>query len=198
MTTVQIPPLTVAGLASDTGSVTLTVQLVTAGGRDVVAALATDGGPVQCFSQAVLRYPAESADPIEFDLTGNALVLAPDSATFYRFRFAGDLQQIVEWTVQVPDQEYPITLAGLIAGVEVPEVDILAGRLLTLAERAALSRANTPSDSNPIATIADVGSNVWYISDDEASVTMGVGTAALVGETDTPYPIVTIQIEYET
>lgn len=197
MTTVQIPPLTVAGLASDTGSVTLTVQLVTAGGRSVVAALASDGGPVQCWSRVLLRYPPDDIAPIELELTGNALVVAPDSETFYRFSFAGDRQQMAEWTVQVPDQEDPITLADLIAGVDVPEADILAGRLLTLVERAALSRANSPSDTNPIATIADVGSNVWYLSDDADSVTMAVGKAALVGETDIPYPIVTIQIEYE-
>lgn len=198
MTTVLIPHLTVSGLASDTGSVTLTVQLVTAGGRDVVAALATDGGPVTCYSQSMLRYPPPDDEPITLSLTGNSLVVAPDSQTYYRFRFAGDRQQVVEWTVQVPDQEDPIIFAGLIAGVEVPESDILAGRLLTLNERAALSRANSPSDTNPVATVADLGSNVWYISDDTDSVTMAVGKSALVGETDTPYPIVTIQIEYET
>ncbi|WP_295622495.1 hypothetical protein [uncultured Lamprocystis sp.] len=133
------------------------------------------------------------------DLTPTAAIATPDGrATAYLITVQAPGGRGAPYLVQVPESAAVLELVDLVGAAVIDPAGIGAGRLLTLAERAALSRANTPSDSNPIATIADVGSNVWYISDDEASVTMGVGTAALVGETDTPYPIVTIQIEYET
>ena len=161
MTPIRIPALTVSGLAGATGSVTLTVQLVSAAGRPLVGVLTSDGGPVTCYVVAVIASPPVSDDPpspLELLLTPQSMIVAPDAGgTYYRFTFTADRRQVAEWQVKVPDAEDGRTLADLIAGVQVDPVDILAGRLLTLRERAALSAAHNPSAANPIATRADVG-----------------------------------------
>jgi hypothetical protein len=168
MTPIRIPALTVSGLADATGSVTLTVQLVSAAGRPLVGVLTTDGGPVTCYVAAVIASPpvpdpeadppADPPAPLELLLTPQSLIVAPDAGgTYYRFTFTADRRQVAEWQVQVPDTGDGRTLADLIAGTQVDPVDILAGRLLTLPERAALAAAHAPSAANPIATLADVG-----------------------------------------
>lgn len=60
------------------------------------------------------------------------------------------------YRVQVPDSLAPVALRDLVGAATIPPADILAGRLLTVAERAALAACPTPPSAlNPILTRAD-------------------------------------------
>lgn len=98
--------------------------------------------------------------------------VAAEAVTYYRIEALIAASRTVEsWLVQVPDSPNPLLVTDLIAGNAVSPADILAGRVLTLAERAALNTANNPSGDNPFMTLADVaGASGHQIQDGAGTV----------------------------
>lgn len=92
-------------------------------------------------------------------LAQSRIATASGGETWYRVRMAPP-GALGTWDVQVPESAEVVELADLVGAAGIDPGDILAGRLLTTDERAALDAANSPDADNPIATMADVAGGV--------------------------------------
>lgn len=147
MTIVHIPPV-LDGAGSPLPA-TCTVRLVNA-----------ESVPVIGFVGETLatEYQTRSLTLTGLDLTLAAqsdIALPDGAATWYEVTISTQYRQ-ERYLVQVPDSPSPVPLHTLVGATAIAPADILAGRLLTLDERAALAAASIPSGTNPLATLADI------------------------------------------
>lgn len=147
MTTVHIPP--VLDGAGYPVAATCAVRLVRA-----------DGTPVLGFVGEALaaEYQTQSIPAIGLDLTlaaQDTIALPDGAATWYAIEIATAFRTET-YPVQVPTSAQPVTLHTLVGATVIDPADLLTGRLLTLAERAAIAAATAPPTAdNPFLTLAD-------------------------------------------
>jgi hypothetical protein len=170
----RLPP--VYDESGDIIPVTVAVDLVTAAGtrvpHSVLAALGYDLTTVRWrgdIEAAPVTVPA-TPEGVEIDIIPQSSIALPGGvATYYRVSYYRDAVENDNlpygvapapdvWPlVQAPNVAGPVELVSLIGAASVTPADIVAGRLLTLDERAAFSATTTPPTAiNAIVTEADL------------------------------------------